>query len=146
MGKGTKNKAKRTANKVQRTITKRKHKIRTKPIFYRPKTKTQSRNPKRLRTIATFIQRGDTENPNNVIISPLSSDKNMQKMENENTLAFLVALGANKCQIRDAFVTLYGAKVRKVNTLIRPDGKKKAYIRLAGASEALRVATKIGVI
>lgn len=144
MGKGTK--ARRTAQQVQRTITKRRHNIRTKPIFYRPKTKSQVRAPKRLRTIGTFLQRSDVENPHTIIISPLSSDKNMQKMENENTLAFLVALSANKCQIRDAFVTLYGSKVRKVNTLIRPDGKKKAYIRLAGASEALKVATKIGVI
>jgi len=67
-------------------------------------------------------------------------------MENENTLVFLVALSANKTQIKDAFKTLYGTKVRKVNTLVRPDGKKKAYIRLAGDNEALKVATKIGII
>lgn len=140
------NKARQTARKVQSQISKRSHKIRTKPIFYMPKTKTIARNPKRLQSITSFVQRGDVENPYNILISPVSSDKNMQKMENENTLTFLVALSSNKTMIKDAFNTLYGAKVRKVNTLIRPDGKKKAYIRLAGANEALKVATKIGII
>ena len=143
---GKVNKARGTAKRVERNITKKAHKVRTKAKFYRPKTKATPRNPKRLTSIATFVTRGDTENPYNVIISPLSSDKNMQKMENENTLTFLVRLDANKSQIKNAFFTLYGSKVRKVNTLIRPDGKKKAYVRLEGDSAALRVATKIGII
>jgi large subunit ribosomal protein L23Ae len=41
---------------------------------------------------------------------------------------------------------MYNAKVRSVNTLIRPDGKKKAYIRLAPESDALGIANKIGII
>ena len=34
----------------------------------------------------------------------------------------------------------------KVNTLIRPDGEKKAYVRLAPDYDALDVANKIGII
>ena len=36
--------------------------------------------------------------------------------------------------------------VAKVNTLIRPDGEKKAYVQLAPDFDALDVANKIGII
>ena len=41
---------------------------------------------------------------------------------------------------------LYEIDVCKVNTLIRPDGVKKAYVRLAPDYDALDVANKIGII
>merc|ERR1719402_1015745 len=45
-----------------------------------------------------------------------------------------------------AIKKLYEIEVVKVNTLIRPDGKKKAYVRLAPDYDALDVANKIGII
>merc|ERR1711929_28898 len=45
-----------------------------------------------------------------------------------------------------AMKKLYEIEVVKVNTLIRPDGKKKAYVRLAPDYDALDVANKIGII
>lgn len=53
---------------------------------------------------------------------------------------------ANKPQIRHAVKKLYDIDVSKVNTLIRPDGKKKAYVKLAPDYDALDVANKIGII
>nr|ACN10313.1 60S ribosomal protein L23a [Salmo salar]ACN12673.1 60S ribosomal protein L23a [Salmo salar] len=41
---------------------------------------------------------------------------------------------------------LYDIDVAKVNTLIRTDGEKKAYVRLAPDYDALDVADKIGII
>ena len=41
---------------------------------------------------------------------------------------------------------LYEIKVLKVNTLIRPDGVKKAYVKLTSDYDALDVANKIGII
>ena len=35
---------------------------------------------------------------------------------------------------------------KKINTLIRPDGKKKAYVRLTADYDALDIANKIGII
>jgi ribosomal protein L23 len=67
-------------------------------------------------------------------------------MEDENTMVFIVDNHANKRQIRDAFKALYNLKARSVNTLIRPDGKKKAYIRLSAESDSLNLANKIGII
>jgi len=57
-----------------------------------------------------------------------------------------VDLLANKRQIKDAVKQLYDIKVAKVNTLIRPDGQKKAYVRLTADYDALDVANRIGVI
>jgi len=41
---------------------------------------------------------------------------------------------------------MYEIDVVKVNTLIRPDGLKKAYVRLTSDQEALEVANTIGII
>jgi len=61
-------------------------------------------------------------------------------------LVFLVNIKANKPQIKAAVKKLYDIEVEKVNTLIRPDGQKKAYVRLAPDFDALDVANKIGII
>ena len=53
---------------------------------------------------------------------------------------------ANKYTIREAVKKMYGVKPMKVNTLIRPDGLKKAYIRLQKDDNALDIASKIGMI
>ncbi len=53
---------------------------------------------------------------------------------------------ANKHQIKSAVKKLYDINVSKVNTLVRPDGQKKAYVRLAPDYDALDVANKIGII
>merc|ERR1719402_2133256 len=59
---------------------------------------------------------------------------------------YLDAYNINKHQIKSAVKKLYEIEVVKVNTLIRPDGKKKAYVRLAPDYDALDVANKIGII
>uniref|UniRef100_A0A8C9LV59 60S ribosomal protein L23a n=1 Tax=Piliocolobus tephrosceles TaxID=591936 RepID=A0A8C9LV59_9PRIM len=70
----------------------------------------------------------------------------MKKIEDNNTLVFIVDVKANKHQIKQAVKKLYDIDVAKVNTLIRPDGEKKAYVRLAPDYHALDVANKIGII
>lgn len=61
----------------------------------------------------------------------MTTEKAMKKMEDEHTMVFMVKPEANKRLIKEAFQKLHGVKVRSINTLIRPDGKKKAYIRLS---------------
>jgi len=70
----------------------------------------------------------------------------MKKIEENNTLVFIVDLRSNKRQIKDAVKKLYDVEAVKINTLIRPDGRKKAYVRLAADHDALDVANKIGFI
>jgi large subunit ribosomal protein L23Ae len=70
----------------------------------------------------------------------------MKKIEDNNTLVFLVDARASKKQIKDAVKRMYDITCDTVNTLIRPDGAKKAYVRLAADYDALDVANKIGII
>lgn len=71
----------------------------------------------------------------------------MKKMEMDNTLVFLVDVRSNKAQIKDAVKRLYGIEnPAKVNTLIRPDGAKKAFVRLHPDQVATEIANKIGII
>ena len=78
-----------------------------------------------------------------VIRSPLTTESAMKKIEDENTLVFLCDPKANKRQIKAAVAELYEIKAAKVNTLIRPDGVKKAYVRLSQDMDALDLANKI---
>ena len=55
----------------------------------------------------------------------------MKKTEDNNTLVFIADVKVNKQQIQQAVRKFYDIDVAKVNTLIRPDGEKKAYVRLA---------------
>ncbi|CAD8206929.1 unnamed protein product [Paramecium octaurelia] len=82
----------------------------------------------------------------NVLKHPLITEKDMKKMEDENTMVFYVNQKATKPQIKRAFSKIYEVKVRKVNILNTFGGKKKAYIRLGGENDALNLANKIGII
>ena len=76
----------------------------------------------------------------------LTPESAMKKIEDNNTPVFIVDVKANKHQIKQAVKKLYDIDVAKVNTLIRPDGEKKTYVRLAPDYDALDVANKIGII
>ena len=143
-------KAKKNASELKKPKTKGVHKIHTKPRFYRPKTRKTVSVSKTLGSIRNEICRTDSEaskpDYTSTIIQPVSSDKNIQKMEKENTMVFLVNEKSTKSQIREAFSSLYGCKVRSVNTLHTAKGKKKAYIRLQNDKDALNIASKIGIL
>ena len=77
---------------------------------------------------------------------PLTTESANQKIEENNTLVFIVDVRATKKQIKAAVNRMYDIQCEKVNTLIRPDGQKKAYVRLIADYDALDVANKIGII
>ena len=81
-----------------------------------------------------------------IIKYPMATESSMKKIEDHNTLTFIVDVRANKLQIKRAVKQMYAIDALKVNTLIRPDGKKKAYVRLATEFDALDVANRIGII
>lgn len=70
----------------------------------------------------------------------------MKMIENNNTIVFIVDVRANKPKIKAALQKTYGIEAVKVNTLVRPDGLKKAYVRLTADVDALDVASHIGII
>ncbi len=66
-------------------------------------------------------------------------------VEQENRLTFLVRRTATKGQIRQAIEELYEVKVVKVNTMITPQGQKKALVKLSPEHNAADLAVKLGL-
>merc|ERR1712179_257877 len=123
---GATGKAKEKALKAKKSVLRgahgmRKRKVRTTVHFTRPKTLRLARAPKYPRKSTPRRNRLDQYK---IIKFPLTTESAMK-------------LAVKK---------LYDINVFKVNTLIRPDGEKKAYVRLAPDYDALDVANKIGII
>merc|ERR1719261_424281 len=127
---------------------KRSVRVHTKTHFYRPKTKQLLRDPKYARKAVSQLKEESLPKVDRyrVIKFPLTTESAMKKIEDHNTLVFIVDLKSNKRQIKKAVKTMYQIDCANVNTLIRPDGQKKAYVRLAMDYDALDVANKIGII
>jgi large subunit ribosomal protein L23Ae len=90
--------------------------VHTKVHFFRPKTLKLARAPK-VPNPTGFGAKAPQEY--DIIKFPLTTESAMKKIEDNNTLVFIVALTANKSQIKNAIKALYDIKAEKVNTLIR---------------------------
>lgn len=110
--------AKAAAKAVKKggVVQKKTRKIRTSVHFNRPHTLILARNPKYQRTSMPGRQKLDKYR---VIRHPLTSESAMKKIEDNNTLVFIVDVMSNKRQIREAVKSLYDVEVQQVNTLIR---------------------------
>ncbi len=82
----------------------------------------------------------------NPIKYAVSTEKSMRLIESENKLAFIVDRKAKKSEIKKAIEERFEVKVTKVNTMIGPDGKKKAYVSFSEETPAIDVATKLGMM
>uniref|UniRef100_A0A915ED94 Ribosomal protein L23/L25 N-terminal domain-containing protein n=1 Tax=Ditylenchus dipsaci TaxID=166011 RepID=A0A915ED94_9BILA len=120
-----------------------KKKVRTSVHFYRPATLKLPRSPK---CPHKAVPKRDKLDRFAIIKHPLTTESAMKKIEDTNTLVFIVDMRANKHQIKGAVMKLYNIKVQQVNTLISPMHLKKAYVRLSPEFDALDVANKIGII
>mmetsp|Transcript_26311 Transcript_26311/g.69163 ORF Transcript_26311/g.69163 Transcript_26311/m.69163 type:complete len:150 (-) Transcript_26311:169-618(-) len=136
-------KAKKAAAGVKGGVTKKAKKVRTNVHFFRPKTRITPRNPKAPKRSVPKLVKLDKYR---TIRYPLTTESAMKKIEEINTLVFITDVLASKHKIREAIQGMYDVKIAKINTLIRPDGKKKAYVRLTQDYDALDVANKIGII
>lgn len=91
-------------------------KVKTTVKFHRPKTLSLRRNPKYPRISAPRENKLDHYA---IIKHPLTTESAMKKIEDNNTLVFIVDIRANKPQIKAAVKKLYDIDVSKVNTLVR---------------------------
>merc|ERR1712110_1061290 len=123
--------------------TSKKKKIRSSVHFHRPKTLKLNRQPKYPRKSVMGENKMDQYR---ILRHPLTTESAMRKIEDQNTLVFVVDVRANKYQIKDAVNKMYKIKAQKVNTLVRPDGSKKAFVRLTPDFDALDVANTIGLV
>merc|ERR1711970_1158258 len=130
-----KDKASKAAKATRSTINKNKSKkTRMSVTFHRPKTLKRARDPKYPRKSAPS---GALLDDYQILQFPLTTESAMKK---------IVDTRADKKKIRDAVSRMYDIQCKKINTLIRPDGKKKAYVRLTADYDALDIANKIGII
>ena len=123
--------------------SKKSTKVRRSTTFHRPKTLKLARKPQYPRKSAPRANKLDQFQ---IIKYPLTTESAMKKIEDNNTLVFITDVRANKRQISQAVKKMYDIACAKVNTLVRPDGVKKAYVRLTQDFDALDVANKIGII
>ena len=77
---------------------------------------------------------------------PRATEKAIRLIDTENKIVFVVELKATKATIKAEMERLFKVKVDKVNTLIGPDGKKKAYIKLSQETPAIDLAIKLGLM
>mmetsp|Transcript_55795 Transcript_55795/g.84443 ORF Transcript_55795/g.84443 Transcript_55795/m.84443 type:complete len:141 (+) Transcript_55795:25-447(+) len=136
-------KAKKVAGALKKGSGRKATRVHTKVHFYKPKTATRARKPMYTRKAVPAMPRWHKWR---IIQTPLSTPDAMKKMEDANTLVVLVDLRANKKQIKRAFKQRFEVDVAKVNTLIRPDGKKKAYVKLSPDADAVDLAHKLQVL
>ncbi|ERE69266.1 60S ribosomal protein L23a-like protein [Cricetulus griseus] len=107
-------KAKAKALKAKKAVLKGVHshkkKISKSPTFQRPKTLQLRRQPKHRRKNAPRRNKLDHYA---IIKLPLTTESAMKKIEDHNTLVFLVDVKANKHQIKQAVKKLYDIDVAK---------------------------------
>merc|ERR1712167_367092 len=137
-------KAKGVAKAITKGVKTVQKKIRTGVRFHLPKTLAKPREGKYPRKYRASPNRLDRYQ---ILKYPLTTESAMKKIEENNTLVFVVDTRASKLQIKEAIRKMYEPiEVSKINTLIRPDGQKKAYVCLTPDFDALDVANKIGII
>lgn len=90
--------------------------VHTKVHFYKPTTLKLARQPNVVAKSTKGVPKLDAYK---IIKFPLTTESAMKKIEDNNTLVFIVDVTANKRQIKDAVTKLYAIKAAKVNTLIR---------------------------
>lgn len=82
-----------------------------------------------------------------IIKYAVKNERAAKIMEANNTLTFIVDLRATKPQIKEAVAKLYGAPVKRVNTLISfKQRAKKAFVRFTNEGDAVDVASRAGVL
>merc|ERR1719421_2039222 len=142
--KDNKAKAKGVAKAITKGVNTKSTKVRTNIRFHLPKTLAKPREGKYPRKYRASPNRLDRYA---ILKYPLTTESAMKKIEENNTLVFIVDVRASKLQIKEAIKRMYEPiDVSKINTLVRPDGQKKAYVHLTQDFDALDVANKIGII
>ncbi len=84
--------------------------------------------------------------PYEIILYPLMTESASLMIEKENKLVFIVNLKATKKDVKKAVEELYEVEVEKVNVLITPKSKKKAFVKLHPDYKAVDVAIKLGIL
>ncbi len=102
----------------------------------------QAKQPQAVKNVAPAKKRKELEE---VILYPYMTEKAVRLTE-KNKIVFIVPRSVGKQEIKLALEENYGVKVEKINTVISPLGKKKAYVLLSKESSAAELASKLGML
>ncbi len=80
-----------------------------------------------------------------MILYPYVTEKASLQAEKNNVLQFIVDINANKNKVKREIEKLYNVKVRKVNIMITPKGKKKAMVMFEEPNTATQLASRLGI-
>jgi len=81
-----------------------------------------------------------------VIKYPLVSEDAVTLIEAENKITFIVDADASKNDIRRAVEEMYEVRVDRVNSVVTPEGRKKAYVKLTSDHKASDLAVRLGIL
>jgi large subunit ribosomal protein L23 len=84
--------------------------------------------------------------PYKTIKYPVMTEVTSRLLEAENKLVFIVNRKATKRDIKMAVEELYDVVVDKVNSIIDPEGEKKAFVKLHPDYKAVEIAIKLGIL
>lgn len=84
--------------------------------------------------------------PYEVILYPVMTEVASRMLEAENKLVFVVNLKASRSDVKNAVEELYEVRVEKVNVLVTPRGKKKAFVKLHPDYKAVDIAIRLGIL
>ena len=80
-----------------------------------------------------------------ILLKPVVTEKMTDQSEKSNRFGFIVAMDANKIQIKKAVEELYGVTVETVNTMNYP-GKKKSRNTRSGVTTGRTASYKKAII
>jgi large subunit ribosomal protein L23 len=83
---------------------------------------------------------------NEIVKYPLLSEDAVTLLEAENKITFIVDIRSDKHDIKRAIQELYEVRVQDVNTLITPEGDKKAFVKLTPDFKASDLAVRLGIL
>lgn len=138
-------KASKAAASLKKGSGRKSTKVHHNTHFFKPKTQKLARAPQYERKSAK-TPRSAKAKAYDVIKYPLSTETAIQKISIDNTLVFVCDVKATKAEIKRAVKAMYDISCEKINTLIRPDGTKKAFVKLTSDLMANDIAVKLGVV
>jgi len=81
-----------------------------------------------------------------IIKHPISTEKAIRLLNEENKLVFIADRKAKRVEIVTELEKMFNAKVEHIRALIDRKGNKKVYVRFTAETPAIDIATKLGLL
>lgn len=84
--------------------------------------------------------------PQEIVLYPLTTERSVKMIQEENKLLFIVLRKASKKEIARAVKELYEVEVEEVRTSIDREGRKRAFVKLKKGYSASDIAVRLGIL